>query len=237
MFVISKLFTYFFLPPGIFILTLFLTAFLVKKARVFFFTIAIFFYLLSTKFIANALLAPLEQIKNKDGNASVVVVLGGGVNLSDYFKATNEAFKREVFAFFLAKEKKLPLVFCGGGKRGEEALGAKQDFAILQKENKSNIKIYYEKKSRNTKENAFFCKKLFEKEKLSKIIYLVTSAYHMPRARYYFSKAGFRVYAKPSNFYVDRSYTFLDFLPQMRYFNESYKAIHEYIVLLVAKNY
>ncbi len=235
MYLFSKLFTYLFLPPGIFILTLMLAAFLIKKRRVLFFAMALLFYLLSTKYIANILLAPLENITYKDSNASIVVVLGGGSNINDIIKADNEAFKREFVAFLLAKKRDLSMVFSGGGKRGEEALAAKRDFALLQNISFSKIKIYYENQSRNTKENALYSKILFEKEHLPKDIYLVTSAYHMPRAKFYFENAGFRVVAKVSNYYQDYSYEFYDFLPQMKYFSYSYKAIHEYIGLLFAK--
>lgn len=47
--------------------------------------------------------------------------------------------------------------------------------------------------SRNTFENALFTKRLFEADGLPKRITLVTSAWHMPRARRCFEKQGFRV--------------------------------------------
>lgn len=236
MYILSKLFTYLLLPPGIFILTLFLAGIWAKRFRFLFISLAIIFYLLSIKFVANFLLAPLESIKYSDINASTVVVLAGGSNASGILKAYPDAFKREFYAYYLAKQKSLPLVFSGAGvKKRKEATAAKSDFILMQKLSNSKIKIHYENKSLNTKQNAQFTAMLFNKLKLSKNIYLVTSAYHMPRALIYFKNAGFKVTPKAVGFKVEEGYNFYDCLPNMHNFKNSYLAIHEYIGLLVAK--
>jgi len=236
MYLISKLFTYFFLPPGIFILALLMASLSTKKYRVFFISLTILFYLFSTKFIANILLSPLENIEYKDSNASAVVVLAGGANSSAILQAYPGAFKREFYGFYLAKEKDIPLIFTGGGvKKAKEVNSAKNDFAFMQKLSNSKPTIYYESKSLNTKQNAIFTAKLFKRLKLSKNIYLVTSAYHMKRAIIYFKNAGFNIKPKPVDFRVEKEYNFYDFLPNMNSFKNSYLAIHEYIGILLAK--
>ena len=236
MYILSKLFTYLFLPPGIFILALFLAGLLSKRFRWGFVGLAVVFYMLTIKSVANFLLEPLEKkVDNQELNASAVVVLAGGSNSDGVIKAYPEAFKREFYGFYLAKQKRLPIIFSGGGLDKEsEAQNAASDFVLMQ--NISNFKepIYYEDKSLNTKQNAYFTAKLFSKLKLPKRVYLVTSAYHMKRAIIYFKKAGFQVAAKPVDFKVEKSYNLYDYLPNIRNFINSYKAIHEYIGILVA---
>ena len=236
MYLLSKLFTAIFLPPGIFIVALLIAGFLAKRFKKVFITLAVIFYLLSIKPVANFLLAPLEVYKALDTGAFAVVVLSGGSNANGVIKAYPDAFKREFFGYYLAKQKALPLIFSGGGvQKIKEAQNAKSDFALMQKLSDSNLTIYYEDKSLNTKQNAKFSAKLFDKYKLPKKIYLVTSAYHMQRAMLYFKKYGFTVIPKFVDYKVDNSYTFYDFLPQMNSFKNSYLALHEYIGLIVAK--
>lgn len=236
MYLLSKLFTYLILPPGIFIIALIFAGVWCKRFRWLFVTLGLMFYLLSIKPVANLLLEPLENIRYADSNASSVVVLGGGANTDAIIKAYPDAFKREFYGFYLAKEKGLPLIFSAGGvKQTKEANSAKSDFSLMQKLSNSKIAIYYEDKSLNTKQNAKFSAKLFDRLKLPKNIYLVTSAYHMKRAIIYFKKAGFKVTPKAVDFKVEKECNFYDYLPKMRNFANSYKAIHEYIGILVAK--
>lgn len=238
MYLLSKLFTYLFLPPGIFIIALFVASWYVRKFKWLFFSLGVIFYLLSIKPIANLLLTPLESFKSNNIKADSVVVLAGGSNYNGIIKAYPDAFKREFYAFYLAKNKNLPLVFTGGGKgKQSEADSAKGDFKLLEKLSNSKLPIYYEDKSLNTKQNAQFTAKLFKKLKLPKNIYLVTSAYHMKRAIIYFKKVGFKISPKPIGFKVEDSYNFYAYLPNMINFENSYKAIHEYIGILVAKNF
>jgi len=236
MYILSKLFTYLFLPPGIFIVALFIASFYVRRFKWLFLSFSVVFYLLSIKPVANFLLTPLESIDNNNTKADAVVVLAGGSNYSGVIKAYPGAFKRKFYSFYLAKEKNLPLIFSGGGKRKHsEADNAKSDFKLLQKLSNSKLPIYYEDKSLNTKQNAIFTASLFSKLKLPKIIYLVTSAYHMKRAIIYFKKAGFSVTPKAVDFKVEKEYNFYDYLPNMSNFKNSYLAIHEYIGIIVAK--
>ncbi|WP_232526813.1 YdcF family protein [Marinilabilia rubra] len=59
--------------------------------------------------------------------------------------------------------------------------------------------IIIESSSRNTFENARNTAKLFDRKKLPKKIILITSAFHMPRARACFEKQGFDLEAFPAD--------------------------------------
>jgi len=232
---LSKLFTYLILPPGIFIFALLIASIVSKYFKKTLFLLAVLFYFISTKYGSNMLLKPLEDFKHSDNiKPKAVVVLGGGCSdYGNYFKAVPEAFKREVYGFILAKDKNLPLVFSGGGL-GEfnEVICAKSDFKRLEDEFNVTVTKYYEADSVNTRQNAAFTSMLFEEKNLPKKIYLVTSAYHMPRAFKYFKMHDFKIITKSVDFKQDKGDRYLSVLPKMKYLRASYDAIHEYFGLL-----
>ncbi len=229
MYVISKLFTFLFLPPGIFIIILFLAGFFAKKAKFIFFSAGVLLWALSTKFIANLLLYPLEHNFKKDNTSpKAVVVLGGGTNPIDPLKSYPDAFKREVYGILIAKKESLPLIFTGGGLKIKEALNAKKDINYITSTCGCKIKTFLETYSLNTYQNAKFSAKLFEKLHLHKRIYLVTSAYHMKRSLILFKHFNFEVIPKPVGFFYNPTYSIWSIFPQIGNLYHSYKAIHEY---------
>ena len=233
MYIISKLFTYLFLPPSIFIWGLIIAAIVAKRFKFVFITLGIIFYLLSIKPISNLLLSPLEDIPTSKHKADIVVVLSGGSNPNDILKSAPDAFKRLTYGIILAKQKNIPLIFTGGGDKPSEADNAKKDIELFEKTFNFRLKTYYEDKALDTVENAKYTKELIKKEHLSNKIYLVTSAYHMKRSIIIFKHFGFEVIAKPVGFIINnKNYNFYDFLPHMSYLMDSYKAIHEYFGIL-----
>jgi len=235
MYVISKLFTYLCLPPGIFIWILILAGFLAKRLKWLFFLGALALYMLSIRPVSNLLLSPLESFSHKDLIIpKAVVTLGGGVVKKDVLKANPGAFKREIYAVLLSKEHMLPLVFSGGGF-AKEADYIKKDLDYINSVCGCDIKYHLEPKSFDTYQNAKFTAKLFEKLKLKKEIYLVTSAYHMKRAYLLFKNFGFKIITKPTDFRSSSINGFWDFFPKMGALEDSYLAIHEYFGLLSLK--
>jgi uncharacterized SAM-binding protein YcdF (DUF218 family) len=232
-FVISKLFTYLILPPGIFIIILIIAGIYAKKLKWLFYLSALTLYLLSNKFISNLLIYPLEHNYYKDNITSkAVVVLGGGINPNDVFSASPDAFKREVYGLVLAKKYDLPFIYTGGGIKIKEADFIKKDVELIKKICNCKIKDFYERNSLDTYENAKYTSKVFEKLKLKKEIFLVTSAYHMKRAIKLFKHFSFKIIPKPIGFFYEHYYTIWDIFPNEENFHKSYKAIHEYFGLL-----
>ncbi len=235
MFVLSKIFTYLFLPPGIFIIILLIAGFMAKRLKWIFFTASLFLYLISIKPVSNLLLHPLESFVYQDNIIpKAVVVLGGGVNPKDPLHANSEAFKREIYGLLLSKKHNLPFVFTGGGI-DKEAEFVKKDIEKITDICECDIKSYYESLSADTYQNAKFTSLLFEKNHLQKEIYLVTSAYHMKRATILFKHFGFKLISKPVGFYTKPINSVWDFFPNEGNFHHSYKAIHEYFGLLSLK--
>ena len=234
MYIISKLFTSFFLPPGIFIIILFLAGIFTKRFRWIFFTSAITLWAISTAFVSNLLIYPLENITYKDNiSPKAVVVLGGGVNPADTIKATPDAFKREMYGILIAKKHNLSLIFTGGGEINE-AKAVKKDIKLITSTCNCQIKTYFEDKALNTYQNALFTSKLFKKLHLKKEIFLVTSAYHIKRSIMLFKKFGFKIIPKPVGFFYNPQYTWLDIFPDAYNFYISYRAIHEYFGMIKA---
>ena len=236
-YIISKLFTYLFLPPGIFIIILLIATIFAKRFKILFFISALTLYLLSIQPVSNMLLNPLENFKHKDNiTPSAVVVLGGGSNPKDTIKAFPDAFKREVYGLILAKTYNIPFVFSGGGiGKISEAENTKHDVQLLTKTFDVNITTYFEDKSLNTIQNGMYTALLFKKLKLPKNIYLVTNAYHMKRSYKIFKFFGFKIITKPVGFYSKPIESIWDYFPNMNSLNASYKAIHEYFGLLSLK--
>jgi len=237
---ISKIFTAFFLPPGLFILLLAAASILVKRWRALFSSAAILFYLLSIDPFADRLLEPFEapyRTSEIPDNVDAVVMLGGGkVQGSPNLPLKDEAFKRALHALVLAKRLDRPLVVSGGGLHGYTEYDAFRDslkdlrpllgqmpeyigtyekrFAILE-----------ESRSVDTYQNLHYTGKLLPP---SPKIAVVTSAYHMKRAMMLCRHFGLDAIPAATDFHVSKEpYDLYDLLPTMHALHNSYRAIHE----------
>jgi uncharacterized SAM-binding protein YcdF (DUF218 family) len=181
------------------------------------------------------LIHPLENIKTSQKIAPYVVVLGGGVNPKGVFKATDDAFKREIYGLLIAKKYNIPFIFTGGGIKYKEADEIQKDIEKIEKICGCKIKTYYESKSLNTYQNAKFTAKLFKKLGFKKYIFLVTSAYHMKRAEILFRYFGFKVIPKPVGKRYEPISNIFNFFPNIHDFKTSYLALHEYFGILSLK--
>ncbi|WP_022670889.1 YdcF family protein [Hippea alviniae] len=235
-YVISKLFTYLFLPPGSFVILLFIASVLVKRFKWIFLLGGFSLWALSTSVVKDALLFPLERINlTENVSPAAVVVLSGGSYKNDVIKTTPDAFKRLVYGYILSCKYNLPLVLSGGGIKTNDADNMLEDLKMIEKVSKCRPVVLKENGSLNTYQNGKFTYKLFERMRMPKRIYLITDAYHMKRAEMVFEHFGFKIVPKPVGFEIEDRYTLFDFLPQMKNLYYSYKAIHEYVGILSLK--
>lgn len=244
-YVVSKLFTYLVLPPGIFIVMFLLASLYAKKFKAIFFLFAISFYALSNSYVANWLLKPLETPYNKplhvNQKADAVIVLGGGsVAGSANLPLANDAYKRAIWGLMVAKQTNLPLYFSGAGTY--KAYTEADAFMDSMHEIKTNLQVdgislHVETKSLDTYQNAKFSKQMFEEEGIKEpTIYLVTSAYHMRRSIKLYEHFGFKVIPAATGFKINkRPKTIWSYFPNMGAFKTSYIALHEYAGLLSLK--
>ena len=100
--------------------------------------------------------------------------------------------------------------------------------------------IIEEPNSLNTYENAVNVQKILDQKGIKEIL-LVTSAFHMPRARLIFEKLGMKVIPAPTDFYTTEGKvkdfnlgTILVYLlPDSRYLNLNAIALKEYLGLFI----
>lgn len=237
-YIFSKLFAGFFLVPGVFILAFFLIFLFTRGViRGFSLVCALALYALSTPFVPNLLLSSLENPRSTCGRyADTVVILSGGSVLGQELSLGNESLKRAVYGLKVAKERSLPVVFSGAGHKSvSEADSFEQTIKNIYKPFDVKIdEITLEDRSLDTYENAKYTKEILGEK--SNIL-LVTSAYHMPRAKLLFEYFGFRVTPCATDFKVEdgERLHWSDILPSMGKLRDSQTALREYFGLLNLK--
>ncbi len=243
---LTKIIYSFVLLPGNMIVLFLISALFAKKFRKFFIFSAIVFYLLSTQFVGNLLLRPLESPYNhppQKADVDAVVVLGSGhYEGSSNLPLTPSGTKRLLYALMLAKKQNLPILFNGLGTEAdvaEESAVALNDTLGLHLVIDHNstytrsFRIYFEKEAQNTRQNAARTKAFFDKNAITRPrIYLVTSAAHMRRARYLFEKEGITVIPAATDFRTNEAFCYCFFFPSSEGLDLSSRAILEYLAYL-----
>ena len=162
--------------------------------------------------------------------AQAIVVLGGGIahQQPEYAAdATNGmTLERIRYAAYLYHTHDLPVLVTGGSPSSGEAEGW-----VMKRELESLFDTpvrWLEVKSNNTAENATFSRDILQAEGVN-IIALVTHAWHMPRAKRDFERAGFTVIPAPTVFYKVDVKGVMNFIPQADYLSLSNTALREWI--------
>lgn len=172
----------------------------------------------------------LEEYKQ----AQAIVVLGGGLRHSNELSAPNSLsippipLERLRYAAYLHKQTQLPILLTGSDINGNS------EAKVMQNELNEffNTPVtWLEEQATNTSLNAYFSKKLLEKENINTII-LVTNEWHMQRAKLTFEKQGFNVLPAnvgsgptPSYYKLDLMY----FIPQAISLNTNTQLLKEWI--------
>ena len=244
MFILSKLFTFLFLPPGIFVVFILIGIILFllnrKKAGIVILTLtAILIYLLSIEPVKDRILLPLENAFPYPGkaelNCEAIVVLGGGKishSPAEEMKAavTPQVAKRLYTAFKVWKVVNKPLIVSGGRVFKEDV----EPESSAMKRFLTNLgipdeEIIEDDRSKNTFQNGIFSYEILSKKGIKKIC-LVTSAYHMPRSYRIFKSVGFSVIPVPADYRVDRApYDWSGYFPGMGNLYDGFSGIHEYV--------
>jgi len=238
---LSRVFELFFLPPGLFILLLLISVLFIKKTdrlKGFLVVQILLIYCLSIPITVHFLFQTLEktpvlteqQIKNNKKDA-IVILAGGMTSYKTEYDGPdiNDFTQRRLrYGAWLQKQTGLPIIVTGGVERGgitEAELMAR----VLKNEYAVQSKIFIEKQSRNTFENAFYSNKIIEKQEFKKI-YLVTSAFHMPRALLVFSNQNVVITPAPMSYYHNTmDFIWEDFWPNSNAMWANYLALHEII--------
>jgi uncharacterized SAM-binding protein YcdF (DUF218 family) len=131
-----------------------------------------------------------------------VVILGGGVSLgTPEFGRRNGAdlhpvaLARVRYGAFLARHAQLPILASGGAPSGFPVSEGQLMASVLRDEFGVPVR-WIEGQSLNTAQNAIFSARMLANVGVTRV-YLVTSAWHMRRARDQFERAGLTVVPAP----------------------------------------
>ncbi|MFZ5503118.1 MAG: YdcF family protein [Pseudomonadota bacterium] len=193
-------------------------------------------WLLSTPYVAQALLNSLEgePLPVARNAADAIVVLGGGT----YFHAPEyggdtvgkETLERLRYAAKLHRETGKPLLVTGGKPLGNNLSEGQQMKQVLEQEFQVTVQ-WVEAESDNTYENARLSYQLLKPDRIQRI-YLVTHAWHMPRAARTFQRAGFQVVPAATAYSTRYQTDLLTFLPNAGALRGSSLFFHEIIGML-----
>jgi uncharacterized SAM-binding protein YcdF (DUF218 family) len=217
------------LPPGFFMVLLVVAILLLNKKPMLGKTLLVFglgiFYLLSTPLVSSHLISLVEThtaldiSKLRDSEAGAIVILSSGRerNAPEYGSDTagQHTLLRCRYGAFLQRKTGLPILVSGGRVFDKEGKSLAQVMAELLHDEFQAGDVWLEDKSLTTGQNAFLSK-AFLAEKQIDTIYLVTQAWHMPRAVAVFRKAGFNVIPAPTAFEGGKPFKWLDVLPGAR---------------------
>ncbi|HZW26437.1 MAG TPA: YdcF family protein [Gallionella sp.] len=194
-------------------------------------------WLSATPYVAEGGLHLLEARTAPLGkqDADAIVILGGGT----YFHApeyggqdtvSQHTLERLRYGTQLQRTTGKPILVTGGKPLGNSLSEAQQMKAVLEQDFGMPVR-WTEDSSDNTYENAYHSRQMLQAQGIRKI-YLVTHAWHMPRAAEVFRSAGFEVIEAPTAFTTRYRNDLLAFLPRGDAMRDSRIFTHELIGLL-----
>ncbi len=240
------------LPPTSFVV-LFIAGWLLQKrwprlGRGFLWGLLAVVYLATTPFVAGELMAPLQpygpvNTNDPDPDVDAIVVLSAGIYSSapEYWRpdapshgvdaAGSLTLQRLQYAAYLSKATGKPILVTGGlvGDTPDRSIAEvmkrtlEQDFGVPAR--------WVENQAHSTRSNAELSTKILRAEGIDKV-YLVTHAWHMPRAMLSFAPTGLAVVPAPTRFFSRSDPLWTDFIPSTQAFRGTYYAVHEWIGIL-----
>lgn len=189
-------------------------------------------WLLSMPWFSRVLLQSLEPAASdplRAAPAQAIVVLGGGQYHAapEYGMDTvnGATLARLQYAAFLHRQTGKPVLVSGGSPERSPRSEAQSMKAVLETDFRTMVR-WAEAASNNTLENARDSRALLAPLGVERI-YLVTHAWHMPRAQRVFAAAGFDVVPAPTQFATHFRLTVLDFMPHAYALHNSSRYFHE----------
>ncbi|WP_445621275.1 YdcF family protein [Kushneria sp. Sum13] len=238
------------LPPGIIIVALLFALVVVwywrrRWGRRLGIAVVLVFWALSTSRVATLLMDPLETsvpiaTQTQWKQAQAIVILSGGrlfgqYQLNDFDDVTPMAMQRLADGARIKRETDLPVLIAGGGGRRGTRHPPEADLMAFRFESSFGLPTRWrEVQSHNTEQNALYSARILREQNIDTVI-LVTSAWHMPRAKRAFENEGLTVLAAPTGFTARAGFGPRSFSPDMTALSNSYWALHEYIGLLVGR--
>lgn len=246
MFIISKLMGFLSSPISLIVFFIAL-ALLIKKYKKHFIVISILIFLFfSQPLVFRGVVkqwegAPQHLMQN-DSTHKYLVVLGG---MSSFYEETNrirfwQSGDRLMQALWLYKNNNFEKFIISGGTAAiliDEVPESIFLSRYLQEVGIDENEIVIDSLSRNTFENALECSKIFENNHWKKEIVLVTSSWHLPRAKWCFEQNGFHVYPVGADFLypINSQIIINDFIPSLSVLQKWELILKEWIGILYYK--
>lgn len=188
--------------------------------------------LLSLPIVAALLLGGLQTepaLAAPDPRCGAIVVLAGDASLEapEFGGPTcgPMTLERVRYAAKLARETGTPLLVSGGPPRAGVRPHAELMRDALERDFDVAVR-WLEPRSGNTRENARRSAEILRAAGVERV-YLVTHAWHLPRARAELERAGLSVVAAPTGFRAPPSLEWRSFVPSAKALRESSWAFHE----------
>ena len=168
--------------------------------------------------------------------AQAIIILGGGKYLHgpEYGGDTvaEATLVRVRYAARLHRQTGLPVLVSGGNPQGGVIGEAQAMRHVLEREFAVPVR-WIENSSATTLENARLSYQLLARQKIN-TIYLVTHAWHMPRAQLAFERVGFQVIPAATAYTTRYRYhlSVLDFMPSANALRDTARFCHEVIGIL-----
>ena len=193
-------------------------------------------YALSTSIVGRQLVTSIEPQPGRpveDARGQAVVILGGGLYLDapEYGGDTLNAatLLRTRYGARLHRQTGKPILVSGGRVESRNTSEADAMRAVLVDE-WGIPDAWTETSSRTTLENARMSSALLRTHGIN-TIYLVTDAWHMPRARWCFEQSGAMVISAPTGYTRRATGDLRDYLPSADGLEHSSRFFHEVIGL------
>ena len=226
-----------FLLPSVFVLVLILIGIILvfrkkrgKLGKILIILGILFYYLFSITSVADLIISPLEKqyqpVQKEELNKADKIVLLLGGKESDVLRASEvlRLYNLQLTTYNLQSA----IIISGTDPLKPEREEAKEVKEFLAERGIPAENIILEDKSRTTKESAENIKEILDDEPF----FLVTSAYHLPRAIETFQKARTNPIPAPADFKIEKNYDILDFFPDAENLRNSDLAFHEYFGIL-----
>jgi uncharacterized SAM-binding protein YcdF (DUF218 family) len=158
-----------------------------------------------------------------------IVILGGGMTFHERCGASEmcPAADRVWTGARLYKLGKAPKIVCTGSDIDKSTLPLLLDFGVPREA------VHWYEEARNTEEEARLIKKAVADGRAKPKILLVTSAWHMNRAKFLFEKAGLEVVPCPGDFEMscssERKFEFRNLFPDACSFLSNTAAVREWV--------
>ena len=194
-------------------------------------------YLFSTPLVGDILLSSLEifpplsaDSPMQDGTQAIVILSAETLITPEYPTASPGplTLERLRYGAFLNRKTGLPILVTGGTPPERSiSMGAVMQQSLVDDFNSSAT--WVEDQSQDTHQNAERSAQILKNQGISQV-FLVTHAWHMPRAKLAFERAGIVVIPAPTIFVrkaPETSIKIWDLLPSAKGFQNSYFMFHE----------